>query len=324
MSTTMTLTMPGLPPPSLSAVPCCPKCGTDISLTIPPDTALRDAQRQIDDLQAQVRLLNDKATAAVDRWADYEDELAQLRKELDAQKQKQQQQRKDSTSTTTAATSPQTPPITASVSSPVIAHTTNSPVSSFATAATTRITALLSRKSTPNLKAQNPAHHQSSYSTSNLLPTPPPSGGHQTSYSTSSLFTSTGSNNNKNKPLSLSLSSGRVLSYTPGISPAPSTDDLLDALTREQSMRQAAEGKLDDTSREVEELSVTLFEQANEMVATERRARAQLEERVGELERREAEKIRRLERLESAVGRIGRVRSLLVESKAVTAVDEQE
>lgn len=82
-------------------------------------------------------------------------------------------------------------------------------------------------------------------------------------------------------------------------------------------MRRAAEGKLDDTSREVEELSVTLFEQANEMVATERRARAKLEERVGELERREAQKKQRLERLESAVGRIDRVRNLLVETKAV-------
>jgi BMFP domain-containing protein YqiC len=58
---------------------------------------------------------------------------------------------------------------------------------------------------------------------------------------------------------------------------------------------------------------VSLFEQANEMVASERRARAKLEERVEVLERRELDKRRRLERLESAVGRIERVRGLLRE-----------
>lgn len=58
---------------------------------------------------------------------------------------------------------------------------------------------------------------------------------------------------------------------------------------------------------------MSLFEQANEMVATERRARARLEERVAVLERREVDKRRRLEKLESAVGRIERVRGVLRE-----------
>jgi len=61
-------------------------------------------------------------------------------------------------------------------------------------------------------------------------------------------------------------------------------------------------------------LSVSLFEQANEMVATERRARAKLEERVGMLEKRDIDKRRRLERLETAMERIDRVRSLLVQT----------
>src|ERR1700742_3299667 len=97
MSTAMTMTMAaaGATSPmrmtslatSLPSSPCCPKCGFD--LAPPPSTtaadadaetgALADAQRQIDALQAQVRLLNEKAAAAVDRWADYEDELARLR-----------------------------------------------------------------------------------------------------------------------------------------------------------------------------------------------------------------------------------------------------
>ncbi|KAG6018556.1 hypothetical protein E4U40_000166 [Claviceps sp. LM458 group G5] len=90
-----------------------------------------------------------------------------------------------------------------------------------------------------------------------------------------------------------------------------STEDLMEALSREQTLRREAEGRLSATSKEVEELSVSLFEQANEMVADERRARARLEERVGELERRDKEKKKRLERLEGAMGRIERARHLL-------------
>ena len=61
---------------------------------------------------------------------------------------------------------------------------------------------------------------------------------------------------------------------------------------------------------------MSLFEQANEMVATERRARAKLEERIGMLEKRDTDKRRRLERLETAMERIDRVRSLLVQTTA--------
>lgn len=291
MSSTMTLTTPILPPPRLSAIPCCPSCGTDLSLTFAgasPNTdaaTLQAAQAQIDDLQAQIRLLNAKATAAVDRWADYEDELSNLRKALAAGRE----------------STPQTPTVTATPTSP-----RGSPAGmGFAAAATNRISALLSRKSTPNLKAM-PAGHSQSYSTSNLLPTPPPSGGsgamHQTSYSTSSLLTPT--------------SPGKNMLHTPASTAPSTTDDLLEALTREQQLRLAAEAKVNDTSREVEELSVSLFEEANEMVATERRERARLETRVGELEKRDREKKTRLERLEGAVGRIERARSLLEEKDA--------
>lgn len=87
------------------------------------------------------------------------------------------------------------------------------------------------------------------------------------------------------------------------------------ALTREQTLRKEAEGRLSATSKEVEELSASLFEQANEMVADERRAKAKLVERVEELERRDREKRRRLERLEGAMARIERVRNMLAEDK---------
>lgn len=315
----MTLTMPALPQPRLSTIPCCPSCGDDLSLSfIPKDlstpdaqaSALTAAQKQIEDLEAQVRLLNQKATAAVDRWADYEDELGKLKSEL---------KRRNNSA---PAARPQTPTLRETPSSPATNSTLGSPsaaVTSFASAASSRISAYLSRKSTPNLKAQQ--GHQSSLSTSSLLPQPagPAAGspGHQSSRSTSSLAPPrTPGGNGSNgpppplTPLTLSLSGGKV-TWTPGHSPAPSSDDLLEALTREQQLRLAAEGKLNDSSKEIEDLSVTLFEQANEMVASERRARARLEERVGELERREGEKKRRLERLEQAMGRIERARALL-------------
>lgn len=93
--------------------------------------------------------------------------------------------------------------------------------------------------------------------------------------------------------------------------PTPSTEDLTAALTREQALRQAAEGKLNEASGELEDLTAQLFEQANEMVATERKARAKLEARVEVLERRDGEKRKRLEKLEAAMQRIERVRGLL-------------
>ncbi len=82
-------------------------------------------------------------------------------------------------------------------------------------------------------------------------------------------------------------------------------------LTREQSLRQAAESRVDETNGELEELSAQLFAEANEMVAAERKARARLEERVAVLEGREREKRGRLEALEGRLGRIERVREML-------------
>lgn len=97
------------------------------------------------------------------------------------------------------------------------------------------------------------------------------------------------------------------------LSPASSdnTSELQDALTREQSLRKAAETQLTQASSELEELTVQLFSQANEMVAQERKARAKLEERVAVLERRDIEKRSRLERLEKAMARVERLRALV-------------
>jgi DNA repair exonuclease SbcCD ATPase subunit len=83
------------------------------------------------------------------------------------------------------------------------------------------------------------------------------------------------------------------------------------SLEEERNLRQRAESNLTQTQSELEELTAQLFGQANEMVATERKARAKLEERVKVLEQRDVEKRRRLERLEKAVARIDRVKAMV-------------
>ncbi|RDW79271.1 uncharacterized protein DSM5745_06123 [Aspergillus mulundensis] len=96
--------------------------------------------------------------------------------------------------------------------------------------------------------------------------------------------------------------------------PRPSSEETLElqnALSREQSLRKAAETQLTQASSELEELTAQLFSQANEMVAQERKARARLEERVAVLERRDVEKRNRLERLEKAMERVERIRALV-------------
>jgi predicted nuclease with TOPRIM domain len=61
----------------------------------------------------------------------------------------------------------------------------------------------------------------------------------------------------------------------------------------------------------LEDLSASLFQSANEMVAEERRERSRLEERVKMLEGRDEAVKQRLGLLERAVERIGRVKEVL-------------
>lgn len=78
-----------------------------------------------------------------------------------------------------------------------------------------------------------------------------------------------------------------------------------------------AEARLQEVTGELEDLSASLFQQANEMVASERRERAKLEERIAVLEGREGGVKDRLGLLERAVERIGRVREVLSEPPRV-------
>jgi TolA-binding protein len=118
---------------------------------------------------------------------------------------------------------------------------------------------------------------------------------------------------------------------------SPREQELEKVLVKEQKARAVAEEKTRQVNAEVEELSTTLFQQANEMVATERRQNAALQAKIQELEKaggnvaevvgkenerlkerlqimeqRDLERQKRLERLEAAQKRIDRVRTMLM------------
>ncbi|KAH0538414.1 hypothetical protein FGG08_005014 [Glutinoglossum americanum] len=231
-STLSSLSLATAPSPVPAAGPQCPNCGIKLPHSHHQDIP-EDAQRRIEELEAQVKILTTKATAAVDKLADYEDELQRL---------KTTQMTYLSSSPSAAAPPGSIPPDPPSLSA----------------RAQNRLSSLLtSRKSSPNLS--------------------------------------------------------RDAASPPSSSP-DSLSDLQRALTHERSLRAKAEGQLTQAAGELEELSASLFQQANEMVATERRERAKLEARVKVLEERDGEKRVRLERLERAVKRVERVRGLLVGS----------
>lgn len=91
---------------------------------------------------------------------------------------------------------------------------------------------------------------------------------------------------------------------------------LEEQLQLEKSAREQAEEKVANMALELEELSQSLFEEANAMVKTEREKCARLEARLQTMESREEDKRRRLTELEKAIGRITRVRNLLENKNA--------
>ncbi|KAI9765742.1 MAG: hypothetical protein M1840_007176 [Geoglossum simile] len=226
MSPTSVATLPSLPTVTASASTC-PNCGHKVSQ--PHQDIPVDAQRRIEELEAQVKILTTKATAAVDKLADYEDELQRLKT----------QQMGFLSSPPTSSKSESAP----RADEPGLGTRAQNRLSSF----------LTTRKSSPQLAKDAAAVAEQSLS----------------------------------------------------------TQELQRRLSLERQRREKAEGQLTQASGELEELSASLFQQANEMVATERKERAKLEERVAVLEKRDGEKRIRLERLEKAVQRVERVRGML-------------
>ncbi|THZ68798.1 hypothetical protein D6C85_07227 [Aureobasidium pullulans] len=125
-----------------------------------------------------------------------------------------------------------------------------------------------------------------------------------------SFLTRTSSLTTASKPLPKTSATSKPSPMAPSPSSAALTD-LQQALAKETKARVAAEKKYHELEQELEDLSATLFEQANEMVAKERKEKAKLEERIKVLEERDALSRKRLEMVEGALGRIERVRKLL-------------
>ena len=104
---------------------------------------------------------------------------------------------------------------------------------------------------------------------------------------------------------------------TPLRTPTPNSNlPVEEQLQMERSAREQAEEKVASMTLELEELSQSLFEEANAMVRSEREKCARLESRLQLMESREEDKRRRLTELEKAIGRITRVRSLLENKNA--------
>ncbi|KAJ4290579.1 hypothetical protein N0V90_010796 [Kalmusia sp. IMI 367209] len=221
------------PAPSITAKhmqrDSCPNCGVDLDM----EMEAEGVQRRIKELEAQVEMLKEKATAAVDKCADYEDQLRSIKGSQNG---------------------------------------------------------LLRTNTQESLQANRRSDEEARPSTANSA-----SAARQTRFS----FLRRGSPQPPIPP-------------TPSHSSAPSTDtELLEQLEKERALRVKAEEKARKVDSEIEELSVTLFSQANEMVAQERKARAKLEARVELLEKKDKDKMARLERLEKAVSRIDRVKAML-------------
>lgn len=285
------MTLAAAPPPDLAtqtsseaftSIPehlDCPNCGTDVT-ALCADTLAR-SQCQLSDLEAQVRLLNQKATAAgklhpvhtyekssclleiiVDKWADYEDELHTLRRHLS-----------DANTSREKASTP-----------------TPAPTQS-------RFSFLSPRKQSSSLPTPQHSPHQSTSTSSlspnsaaSLLPPPPP-------------LPEKDAQRPYPSPLDLAAAETAQL--------AAKLDSAQQALRHEKLLRQQAEEKALAGGRELEDLTQQLFEEANKMVVVERKARAKLEERLQVLEERDRAKRDSLKLLEGAIARIERVRSMV-------------
>ncbi|KAK5102818.1 hypothetical protein LTS08_003619 [Lithohypha guttulata] len=259
----------------------CPQCGHDFS-----HSHASEAQARIADLETQVRLLNSKASSYIDRVADYEDGMRSLQAEC-TRLQKERDNAVTIASKEHAGRSKEDMP-------PPPAPEWESATQGF------RNTQSLYRLG--SLTSYLPLRRKDT--TSDLPPVPPLNT--TLSQSTPDLSTPTTEYARASSPPPFATDPGRQ-------GQSLTLVGLQSSLETERSLRQQAETTLAQSQTELEELTAQLFGQANEMVATERKARAKLEERVKLLETRDGEKRKRLERLESAVERIERVRRMIVD-----------
>lgn len=104
------------------------------------------------------------------------------------------------------------------------------------------------------------------------------------------------------------------------IGPSNSNLPLEEQIQLERAAREQAEQKVTSMTQELEDLTQSLFEEANAMVRIEREKYARLESRLQLMESREEDKKRRLNELEKAIARITKVRNVLENKTAVVNV----
>lgn len=273
----------------------CPECGNHFH-----SLEAQEAQTRISDLETQVRLLNNRASTYVDKLTDYEEEIKSLREQcakLQEEKdndvplgllQAQAQSQPQSRSGEKEQNRESLPPPPPEKDSVPERNTNRQSMSRLSNLTSYLPGRRKDPEGVPPLPPITPAYSQS---TPNLQ-TP------ATDY---------------------------FASPSPRQTQSLTLIGLQTKLENERQLREEAEKNLTDAQSELEELTAQLFGQANEMVAQERKARAELEERVKLLETRDGEKRRRLERLEVAVARIERVRRIVVEhEKELEGVRERE
>lgn len=268
-------------PPSNPHHPCCLSCGYELPQrprSIDTAIPVSDARTQIAQLKAQVQLLNQKVSETTKKLAGYENEISRLRQ-------------------STNSSMPSPPPSATFFDNSfvtgagLIPPPSPPPRSSFF-----RLSALLTRKSAPNLNAITRA-------------TLPLASAFQAPSEAKQTLRLDSMVRDSSSPTAVDVEPRPPSQEV--INALNNAAELAAALAKEQSLRRKAERKFELASQEVEELSTILFEQANEMVATERQARAKLEERVTILEKRDADKSKRLDRLESALSRMRQARTVL-------------
>lgn len=259
----------------------CTQCGHNFQ-----SSDADEAQSRTADLETQIRQLNSKASTYLDRLADYEHEVQSLR----AQCARLQKERQENISVAPLQTSPVVKEDASLPQAPALPEKDNVPPRQMNRQSLSRLSSLSSYL--PGRRKDD------------LPPVPPLNTG--MNQSTPNLATPTIEYMKTGSPPPFATDPGRQGQSLTLVS-------LQTSLEAERNLRQKAETNLAQSQNELEELTAQLFGQANEMVATERKARAKLEERVKLLETRDGEKRRRLDRLETAVQRIERVRRMVVE-----------
>ncbi|KAI9729101.1 MAG: hypothetical protein M1828_000186 [Chrysothrix sp. TS-e1954] len=281
----------------------CRQCGAGVALQTEDWAVLSEgARNRVRELEGEVTFLTGKATTAADKIADYEDEISKLKAAQSHAESHQHQAGSSSNEISMASSSlseaePTHKPAPLQLQSPT-------PVN-------------------PILPSSAPATIED-----NIVMTPvQPASASTVATVTAPAAAMASSTARPAATLGRSLTTTRITNFlaarrfspagaevpkpsTP--TPPETTPDLSAALTHEQHLRKQAESKLKQTNLELEELSVSLFQQANEMVAAERKARvmaeSKLEAKAAELEARSAMMEKRgteLERSHSELERKG-------------------